>query len=238
MDPLTRFTFRAGRQEMPFGSERWIGIAYFSNVRKHFDGYRAFLVSKDNDREAFLTRGPHRRLRLRRDQQLSDLRQRLRHPCLPEPNPRRQFQTGFTWSRTIPRTRPTALVGRKDTRSAPGSRRPKPFDLDYQWERFNGQNSAPTPSPSTRVTPSPPSRSPPRFFLGFDIASGDRPQAGVNRRSINSSPVVTTTSATSTPSAAKHRRPPPVRGDEAGARGAVRGADRRSGRVPPVLAAE
>lgn len=56
-EPLETITLRSGRQEMPLGSGRFVGIREGANTRQSFDGFRAFATWHNRARiDAFLTR--------------------------------------------------------------------------------------------------------------------------------------------------------------------------------------
>jgi hypothetical protein len=187
LDPDTRFTFRGGRQEIPFGAERLIGISDFSNVRKHFDGYRAMLVTKSNDLEAFLTR-PVLIDRYDFDETnnsviFAGVYDTLKLPDLIK-GAGSKLEAYWLYLEQDNTSYPTDGTGREE-RYTVGTRfttNPKPFDLDleldYQWGRFNGENiSAYSLALDTGYTAAHLPLTP-RAFLGFDIASGDRHPGG------------------------------------------------------------
>jgi hypothetical protein len=187
IDKDTRFTFRYGRQEMPFGAERLIGISDFSNVRKHFDGFRLFLTSKSNDLQAFAVRpvvidrydfDPTNNAVL-----FGGVYDTLSLPDLIT-GAGSKLEGYWLYLEQDNFAYPTDGAGREE-RYTVGTRfttNPKPFDLDleldYQWGRFNGENiSAYSLALDTGYTAATLPLTP-RLFLGFDIASGDRHPGG------------------------------------------------------------
>lgn len=187
VDTNTHFTFRYGRQEMPFGAERLIGISDFSNVRKHFDGFRLFLTSPYNDLEAFAVR-PVVIDRYDFDPTNNGVLFGGVYDTLKLPNlithAGSKLEAYWLYLEQDNASYPTDGSGREE-RYTVGTRfttNPKPFDvdveLDYQWGRFDGENiSAYSLALDTGYTLANVPLTP-RAFLGFDIASGDRHPGG------------------------------------------------------------
>ena len=194
VNPDTKFTFRAGRQELQFGAERLIGPADFNNVRRTYDGFRGILQTGGNQLNLFLVR-PVAVSKYDFDNAnnatvFGGVYETLQLPKV-MPKAKTKIEAYGLYLNRHNETYPNSAGPAREIRYTAGARfssNPKPFDMDieadYQWGDYKNQDVQAYSLASdfgytveTTLTP--------RAFIGFDIASGDRKSSTGRQETFN-----------------------------------------------------
>lgn len=176
----TDLTLRGGRQVIVFGAQRLIGVSDFTNVRRTFDGARATLTSPQNTLDLFYARPvevlPHALDDDTADTYIAGIYDTWKIPHFWESaKPALETYILYVNRQSITFNHTTAPEQRY-TFGFRFTANPKPFDFDiepdFQAGRFNGQATHSFAVAAIAGYTLEQAMFSPRFFIGFDIASG------------------------------------------------------------------
>ena len=178
------FTFRTGREALSFGRERLIGVADWPNNRRSFDGFRCILNTPNNELDLFWVRPVVvDKYEFDNDEGHTNFSGIYDTLSLPELLPKAKSKLemyGLALNQNTIARWPSLPGPGSENRYTLGSHfstNPKPFDFDveadYQFGDFKDHAIHAYSVAMEGGYTADCLRPTPRFFLGFDIASGD-----------------------------------------------------------------